>query len=231
MGGSSLLQQQQNGPRVADLAKTVKSDGAGAAIRAASDGKAMASPAKQFDRRSPQNGPATRQNSLPNNNNTSIDDLEATTVTMQKLGKLNFPPINPENQPQEIQDDHTDNIADSIQNEQEITPDCVKLKAAPPAAELVTQAKSTTQEIVVHEVEDIPIESANHKFRVICPTCGDVVPKFHYASQGKRKLPFISKTPGSCHDHKKQAMQRFHTISENGDRQNCSDISHRLKKT
>ena len=41
---------------------------------AVSDGKAMVSPARRFNGRSPQQNLATEQNSMPNNNNTSIDD-------------------------------------------------------------------------------------------------------------------------------------------------------------
>lgn len=112
-------------------------------------------------------------------NNNNIDDPEVTTQT---LGKLKFPPINPKNQSQGVEDDNADNFANLIQNEPETAPDCVEIEAAPSTTAPVTREQSTTQEIVVLKVEDVPVDTADDKFRVICPRCGNVVTKFYYAS-------------------------------------------------
>ena len=56
----------------------------------------------------------TEQSLEQNDNNVSIGNPEAMTQT---FGQLNFPPINPENQPQEVEDVNTDNVVDLIQNE------------------------------------------------------------------------------------------------------------------
>jgi hypothetical protein len=182
-----LLQQHQIRSHIADIAKTTISGSTGAAIPTASNGKTT----KRFDKHSPQKGPVARPNSPPNNNdNASVDDLEVATATVQKIGKLNFPPLNPENQLQGTRDDHPETITTPIQNAPKKAPDCIRLEAAPPAAAPVTQAKNTTKVIVVLEVEDMPIESADDIFRVICPTCCDVVPKTHYA---------FHKNSKSCH--------------------------------
>ena len=117
----------------------------------------------------------TEQSLEQNDNNVSIGNPEAMTQT---FGQLNFPPINPENQPQEVEDVNTDNVVDLIQNKPETTPDSVEVEAAPTMAAPATREQSTAQEIMVLEVEDIPVETVDDKFRVICLTCGDVVTKF-----------------------------------------------------
>ena len=98
--------------------------------------KARVSPAGQVNGCSPQQIFTTEQSLEQNNNNASIDDLEAMTQT---LGQLNLPPINPENQPQEVEDNNTDNIANLVQNESETAPDSVEVKAVPTMTTPVTR--------------------------------------------------------------------------------------------
>ena len=113
----------------------------------------------------------------------------------QTLGQLNFPPINPENQLQEVEDVNTGNVVNLIQNKPETTPDSVKVEAAPTMATPVTREQSTAQEIVVLEAEDIPVEHIDDKFHVICLTCGDVVIKFHYSSHKANDCYSLAQPP------------------------------------
>ena len=99
---------------------------------------------------------------------------------MQKIGKLNFPPLNPENQSRGTLDDPK-TVTASIQNAPKEAPGHIKPEAALLAAAPVTQAENIPKEIVVLEVEDMPIKTTDDIFHVICPTCCDVVPKIGYA--------------------------------------------------
>ena len=121
-----------------------------------------------------------------------VDGHEEATATMQKIGKLNFPPLNPENQSRGTLDDHAKTVTASIQNAPKEAPGRIRPQAALLVAALVTQAESIPKEIVVLVVEDIPIETANDIFHVICPTYCDVVPKIRYAfhknSESSRSL-------------------------------------------
>ena len=188
----SPRQQQQTTPRAIGPAETARPDDQEIATCAAPINKAKISPVGQFNGCTPQQIVTTEQSLEQNDNDASIGNPEAMTQT---LGQLNFLPINPENQPQEVEDINTDNVVNLIQNKSETTPDSVEVEAAPTMAALATREQSTAQEIVVLEAEDIPVETVDDKFRVICLTCGDVVIKFHYSSHKANDCYSLAQPP------------------------------------
>ena len=109
---------------------------------------------------------------------------------MQKIGKLNFPPLNQENQSRGTLDHHAKTITTSIQNTPKEAPGRIRPEATLLAVAPMTQAKNIPKEIVVLEVEDMPIETADDIFHVICPTCCSIIPKIRYA---------FHKNSKSCH--------------------------------
>ena len=48
---------------------------------------------------------------------------------------------------------------------------------------------------MVLKAEDIPFETVDDKFRVICLTCGNVVTKFHYASHKANDCYSLARPP------------------------------------
>ena len=70
------------------------------------------------------------------------------------------------------------------------TPDRIKPEAALPENTPATQVINTPKEIVVLEVEDMPIGLKDDIFHVICPTCYVIVSKKGYSSHRNSK---------SCH--------------------------------
>ena len=58
-----------------------------------------------------------------------------------------------------------------------------------------TQACNTPKEIVVLEVEDMPIELGDDIYHVICPTCYDIVQKIRYALHKSRKSCNLPASP------------------------------------
>ena len=204
----SSRQQQQPSPRAIGLAEPARPNDQEIATCAAPIDMAKISPVQQI---------VTTEQSLEQNvNDASGGNPEAATQT---LGQLNFSPINPDYQPQEVEDVNTDNVVDLIQNEvpreisgkinykveppnpkhiqnkPETTPDSVEVEAAPTMAAPATREQSTAQEIMVLEVEDIPVETVDDKFRVICLTYGEVVTKFHYASHKANDCYSLARPP------------------------------------
>ena len=188
----SPRQQQQTTPRALGPAETARPDGQEIAICAVPIDKAKLSPAGQFNGCTPQQIVPIELCLKQNDNDTSIGNPEAMTQTR---GQLNFPPINPENQLQKVEDVNMGNVVNLIQNKAETTPDSVEVEAAPTMATPVTGEQSMAQEIVVLEAEDIPVETIDDKFRVICLTCGDVVTKFHYASHKANDCYSLARPP------------------------------------
>ena len=178
----SLPQQRQIRAHIADIAKTCKPDSAGAAIPTATNGNTTTGPTERFKKQSPHEGPVAKPDPPPSDHDSApVDDQGEATATMQKIGKLNFPPLNPENQSRKALNDHVKTITASIKKTPREAPGHIRPKTALLAAAPVTQAKNVRKEIVVLEVEDMPFEIADDIFHVICPTCCDVVPKIHYA--------------------------------------------------
>jgi hypothetical protein len=125
--------------------------------------------------------------SSSSDNSVSDGHHEEATVTIQKVGKLNFPPLNPENQ---SRGDPNNNAklaaAPSLRKALKKAPGRIRPKAVLLGAVFATQACDTQacdtlKKIVVLKVEDMPIELEDDIYHVICPTCYDIVPKIRYA--------------------------------------------------
>ena len=123
-------QRQQGGSDSADLTESAKPTNRMVEKHASHDDNTTGPAARKFRKCSPQNvriqlpvqnasdgydppvllqqNPTTEQNSIPQNDDTSVNDPEA---TVQILGQLNFPPINPENQIREIENNVRNNVA------------------------------------------------------------------------------------------------------------------------
>ena len=123
----SLLQKHQIRAHIADTVKTAEPSSVGSAIPTATDGKAMTGPTERFKKHSPHEGPVAKPNT---SSNASVDCHEEATATMQKIGKLNFPPLNPENQSRGTLDDHAKPIAASVQRTPKEAPGCIRPEAA-----------------------------------------------------------------------------------------------------
>lgn len=171
--------------------------------------KAKVSPAGQFNGCTPPQIVPIEEGLKQNDNDTSIGNPEAMTQT---LGQLNFPPINPENQLQEVEDVNMGNVVNLIPNKPETTHDSVEVEAAPTSIP-VTQEQSTAQEIVVLKAEDISVETIDDKFRVICLTCGDIVTKLHYASHRGNNC-YSSTRPSEARSTKNRQCDVFTSFPE-----------------
>ena len=168
----SLLGLHQIRNHTAKAAKTAEPGKTGAARPAAADGKAMTGPTEWF-----------KKISLPHKN------TEEAKATMHKISKLNFPPLNPENQSQGTLNGHKP-IAASTQKTPEEAPVHIRSKAALLTATPAKKAKNIPKGIVVLELEDMPVEVEDDIFHVICPICSDVALKIRYVSH---------KNSTSCH--------------------------------
>ena len=135
---------------------------------------------------------------LSSNSDESVSDgnHEEATVTIQKIGKLNFPPLNPENQ---SRGDPNNNAklaaAPSFRKALKKAPGRIRPGAILLGAASATQACNTPKEIVVLEVEDMPIELGDDIYHVICPTCYDIVQKIRYALHKSRKSCNLPASP------------------------------------
>ena len=134
-----------------------------------------------------------KEASLSSSNDDNVSDgcHEEATVTIQKIGKFNFPPLNPEKQSRGNPNNNAKlAAAPSFRKALKKAPGRIRPKAILLGAASATQASSTPKEIVVLEVEDMPIELEDNIYHIIWLPCYDIIPKIRYTSHKNSK---------SCH--------------------------------
>ena len=195
----SLLGLHQIRNHTAKAAKTAEPGKTGAARPAAADGKAMTGPTEWF-----------KKISLPHKN------TEEAKATMHKISKLNFPPLNPENQSQGTINGHKP-IAASTQDIPEEAPGRTRSESAPLMATPAKKANSGPRSGRYAGRDDI--------FHVICPTCFEVVPKIRYENSTSYHLP--ARPPEADTDELscKTCQRSFESVEANDRHEPCEAAS------